>query len=113
MKKVFIIGPTSGLPKLNIDVFNAVAEKLERMGHVAVIPHELFHAEENGIAGVSMNEARTRMVDAMLECDATVLLGWENDPFAPALLLAARRAIKPVVRVDRIPIELKLQRTAA
>jgi len=114
MAKVFLIGPTVGIELLNIRVFNAVASKLEDMGHTAVIPHELFHEEENGITGIGEREARMRMVDALLECDKAVMIGAiDSDLFAPALLLAARRRIMDVVRVDRIPIELKIENTSA
>lgn len=108
MAKVFLIGPTVGLPRLNIDVFVPVAEKLQRMGHEAVIPHDLFHEEENGMNGLSENEARMRMVDELLTCDAAVLLpDHHQDSFANALLFNARKRIMNVVPVTRVSIDLK------
>jgi hypothetical protein len=114
-KVVFIIGPMVGLERLNLDVFRAVADKVEGMGHVAVVPHDLFHEEENGIAGIPVAEARERMRAEMDRSDAVVALGdiTHLDPFAWPLLLHARRNIMNVVRVDRITIDLKIEKTKA
>lgn len=107
--RIFIIGPTVNLPELNKQAFNAVADRIERMGHVAVVPHELFYEEENGLAGLTVKEALERMRREMLTCDAVVNIGdiTHHEPFAWPLQLHARRNIMREIRVDRVTIELQ------
>ena len=114
MAKVFLIGPTVNLPRLNMDVFVAVAGKLQRMGHEAVIPHDLFHEEENGMNGLTADEAFQRMADELDTCKHAVLVGdvSGHDPFAGKLLFYARRRIMSVVPVSRISIDLKPETVA-
>ena len=114
MAKIFLIGPTVNLPRLGLDVFVAVAGKLQRMGHEVVIPHDLFHEEENGMNGLTVEEALERMTDELDTCKHAVLVGdvSGHDPFAGKLLFYARRRIMSVVPVSRICIDLKSEPVA-
>lgn len=92
MAKVYLIGPSIGLAKLNLQTFEAVAKKLEGMGHSVVIPHTLFHPEENEKNGLSFPEQMKRRVDALEECEVAVTLpGFSEDRCGSLEYLTAKQ----------------------
>jgi hypothetical protein len=110
-KTIFLLGPTVNLPQLNVDTFRHVAERLRHLGHLVIIPHDLFFDEESGLKGMTVDAARERMRSEMDNCDAVVIVGeiTAHEPFAWPLLLHARRQIMQIVPMDRITIDLKPQ----
>lgn len=83
ISRTYIIGPTVGLPELNIGTFRAVKSKIETLRNEVVIPHELFFEEENSRSGISDNEAIARRLAEVQKCTNVVLIpGWSDDAIA-------------------------------
>jgi hypothetical protein len=80
----------TGIPNYNFDAFDAKRDEIAAAGHIPVSPADLDRAmgfeptSELSVAGVPIDGAFLRFaiqrdVDAILQCDAIVMLeGWEN-----------------------------------
>lgn len=74
MKRIYISGPMTGLPKLNIPAFHAEAERLRKLGHEVVNPVEL-----NRYPTPSWRECMRNDLRALLDCDTVAVLdGWQH-----------------------------------
>lgn len=103
MPKVYIIGPTVGFPMLNLATFNKVAEVLVKMGLEPVVPHHLFHDEDNAKGGLSFHDALMRRRNALYECDCALLIpGYSEDRFGCIEALSAKQMEIPRYRMDEI-----------
>jgi hypothetical protein len=88
--RVYIGGPMTGYPHFNFPAFDAKRDELRAAGHLPISPADLdraigfdpadAHAVQNiPIDREFMKFAVQRDVDALLQCDAIVLLpGWEK-----------------------------------
>lgn len=117
--RVFISGPMTGLPFLGFPFFDAKRDALRELGHIPVSPADLDRAV--GFDPVDESEDATedrdflraaiqRDVDAILGCDAIVMLdGWEASKGARAELAVAQwfdlRVFYPK---DTIPTALRV-----
>lgn len=91
----YIIGPTVGIERLNIDTFLKVREVLKATdpGQAVVIPHELFTDDEQRT--MSIPEAQRRRCEVARKAAEVRYIGnWHGDRFAELEILAAKRANK-------------------
>jgi nucleoside 2-deoxyribosyltransferase len=74
IKKVYISGPITGMPRLNKRAFKAAAKTLSKQGMQSVNPHD------NGVPPAEAWEKHMRAdIKLLMDCDAVVMLkGWEN-----------------------------------
>lgn len=73
MKRIYIAGPVTGLPKLNRPAFEAAAETLRAVSHEPVIPHDHVPAH------ACWKSAMKICLPELLGCDYVALLpGWED-----------------------------------
>ena len=87
MAHVYISGPMTGLPELNVPAFNEAAAKLRQAGHVAVNP-----AEINPSADADWHACMRADIKALCDCDTLVLLpGWQHSKGAQLELHIAHR----------------------
>jgi len=101
MAKAYIIGPTLGMNRLNIDAFRAMAGKLEKMGHDPIVPHDLFNDEDNEPGGLTIDEAITRRVAELQNCDLAVMMpGFMIDRIAMQEMTHARAFGLQVVKYE-------------
>lgn len=104
MPKVYLIGPTVGLSRLNLDTFEKVAEKARLKGLQAVIPHKLFADEENEPGNLSTEEAIERRAEALAKCDYAVLIpGFYDDYFACRERLVAKTLGIEAIHFHNLP----------
>ena len=105
MKKIYIIGPTLGMDRLNIDAFVQVQEELSEKGVKVIIPHDLFTSADQ--RALSLDEAEQRRVETVLAAqEVRYLYGWYNDRFAQSEMLAAKNAnvlIRPYFQTHTSP----------
>jgi len=89
-KVVYIIGRTSGMPKLNLGTFNAVEGFLHKYGYETIKQHDLFYDDDQH--HLTQQEAMQRRFDALDTCDMVVLLpDWIECSYARAEHNYARR----------------------
>lgn len=78
MAKIYIAGPISGLPNFNRDAFNAEANRLLGLGHVALNPAILPD-------GLEQHEYMAICIEMVKMADQLVMLpGWERSAGARA-----------------------------
>ena len=107
MPRVYIIGATIGFPMLNLNQFQKAAEKIGKMGYSNVVPHYLFHDEENNRGGLSFSESLKRRQEALEECEYAVLLpGFAEDRYASCEAITAKNLSIPRIRFDEIKQKL-------
>ncbi len=103
MLKVFIIGPTIGLDKLNIETFRKVERVLVQKGLEPVVPHDLFSDEENERGGLKREEVLSRFSDGIEGCDAVVTIpGYAEDNYAAIQFIMAGNMELQRVRLDQV-----------
>lgn len=103
MPKAYIIGPTIGFRKLNIELFEKVADVLTERGIEPVVPHHLFADEENEKGRLNFHDALTRRRNALYECDYAILLpGYAEDRFGCLEALSAKQMKIQRFRYDQI-----------
>jgi hypothetical protein len=108
MLKVFIIGRTIGLSKLNIEEFRKVEEVLVQKGLEPVVPHDLFSDEENERGGLMQTEVVSRFGKCMETCDAVVLIpGYADDHYAAIQFIMAGNMGLTRVRLDMVSSLIK------
>lgn len=91
MARVYIIGPTQGLHKLNRQTFDAIAKRIKADGNTPVIPHDLFFDEENQTGGIGYAQALSRRIKELRTCDFAITIpGYSEDRFASAEYAALR-----------------------
>lgn len=94
----YIVGPMSGLPRLNFDAFDDMAASLMIAGYVVLSPADLLRAngiDPEGAADQCTNEDiaffMRANIHALLQCDFAVALpGWERSASARCELHVAR-----------------------
>jgi len=87
LKRVYLSGPMSGLPEMNIPQFNAAAAALRGKGLEVVNPAEIS-VEQPG----SWERSMRADIKALCDCDIIVLLpGWERSKGAHLELHIAHR----------------------
>ena len=73
MKRIYLRGPMTGLPGLNIGTFRAKTTNLRAGGHTVTNPAEL------NPDGGTWNDCMRRDIAALMEWDAvSTLPGWEH-----------------------------------
>jgi hypothetical protein len=86
MKRIYIVGPMTGLPELNFPAFYAAAEKLRATGFDVVNP-----AEINADPDMGWTECMRRDITELVTCSGIFLLpGHERSRGASLELLIAR-----------------------
>lgn len=87
MKRIYIIGPMSGMPEHNFPTFNSEAARLRGLGYDIVNPAEL-----NPEPSKSWNDfMRTELIE-LLSCDTIALLpGWQKSQGAHFEMHVAHR----------------------
>lgn len=99
MPKVYIIGASVGLPKLNLPAFEKVAEVLVQKGLEPVVPHSLFFDEDNERGGLNFEQSLVRRQEALQKCDYAVLLpGYSDDRYAAIEAVTAKN-----FSIQRVP----------
>ena len=115
MSRIYVCGPMSGYPDLNVDAFRTAAWQLQRLGHSSVVPHdvEVAQHEEPCPAGPPVTTQSGHSVACFLRADLTALLdcdgiyvlnGWEAS-------VGARLEVQ-VAAACGIPIEFERFREA-
>jgi hypothetical protein len=103
MLKVFVIGPTVGLNKLNIETFRKVEKVLVQKGLEPVVPHDLFSDEENERGGLTRQEVIERFEKAIENCDAAITVpGYAEDHYAAIQFIMAGNMGLMRVRLDQV-----------
>lgn len=96
MKRIYISGPMTGLPDLNVQAFATAADKLRAFGHYAVNPVEVCA----GLDG-SWHDYMRADIKALCDCDALALLpGWQTSQGAHLELHLAHRLGLEIGSVD-------------
>ena len=71
--RLYVIGPVTGKPDLNREVFEDAKERLRDAGYDVLIPHDVVPPD------ASHEQAMRLSIKAMLGCDGVVVLsGWEG-----------------------------------
>ncbi|HOG36782.1 MAG TPA: DUF4406 domain-containing protein [Paludibacteraceae bacterium] len=85
--KIYISGPMSGMPKLNIAAFETIKKALETIGADVYTPHQ------NGLPkDATYNEHLVRDIELLLSCDAIYQLqGWQESTGAQIEMFIAKR----------------------
>ena len=108
-KKVYLSGPITGKPNLNIDEFEKYEQKFKNLNFEVVNPHKLFNQEEiDKVNKMYENKEMTfeeyhsffMRVDikAMMDCDfIAVLNGHEKSKGANIEVYIARNINMPVI----------------
>lgn len=108
MSRVYIAGPMTGYPAFNFAAFDNKSAEVRAAGHIPVSPADLDRAlgfdpySESATKAVPIDRdflrfAIQRDVDAILQCDAMLLLpGWEKSRGASAERSVATWAGIPV-----------------
>jgi hypothetical protein len=74
MKRIYISGPMTGLPKFNAPAFHAEAARLRALGHEVINPAEL-----NFDPATSWQDCMRNDLKALLDCDTIAVLdGWQQ-----------------------------------
>ena len=74
MKTLYVSGPMTGLPDLNVPAFNAAAAKLRAAGFTVVNPAEL-----NPDPAATWAQCMRADIKALCDCDGLALLpGWTD-----------------------------------
>lgn len=74
MKRIYISGPMTGLPKFNIPAFHAEAERLRALGHEVVNPVEI-----NRDVTAKWSDCMRNAIRGLLDCDTVAVLdGWQH-----------------------------------
>lgn len=93
MKRIYLSGPMSGLPNLNVPAFNAEAARLRALGFEVVNPAELNPGPDTGWHACMRNDLK-----ALLDCDTLVLLpGWQRSSGAHLEMHVAHRVGMAIV----------------
>lgn len=88
-RKIYLIGPTIGITKLNLPAFEALTNKLEAWGHTVVKQHDLFTDTEDRELNHMEQMARRR--NEVARCtDVLLIAGWSDDWMAREEYGAAR-----------------------
>jgi hypothetical protein len=83
-QKVYLIGPMTGLPELNVSMFMAVAAKLRLAGFEVISPAEPSLEETDWAIAMKRN------IRWLLDCEGVVVLpGWESSKGAKIELMIA------------------------
>ena len=100
--KIYISGPMTGLPDLNVPAFNAAAAELRAKGLDVVNPAEL-----NPNPATSWHE-RMLGFKALCDCDTLVLLsGWKTSRGAQLELNIARALDMRIATIDGLLSEFQ------
>lgn len=98
MKKIYISGPMTGLPHLNILAFDFEALRLRKLGYEVVNP-----ADINPDPETTWHECLRNDLKAMLGCDTLALLdGWEGSNGAHLEIHVAHRVGIRIVSAKEI-----------
>ena len=101
MAKIYLIGPSSGLERLNIDTYRAVEKVLKDMGHTVVVPHDLFHEEDNSRGGLTFEQVVKRRQDALVVCEMAVTIpGFSEDRYGNIEFLTAKQFRVKTIRFE-------------
>lgn len=92
--RLYVIGPVTGMPDLNVLEFDDARDDLERHGHDVEIPHDTVPED------AEWNEAMRLSIARMLQCDGVAMLdGWEGSRGATmehAVAMAVRMPARTV-----------------
>jgi len=95
-KKVYLSGPITGKPNLNIDEFQKYEDKFKELNFEVVNPHKLHTEEETKRFG--WHEFMRRDIKAMCDCDfVAVLNDWEKSKGANLEVYMARNVEMPII----------------
>ncbi|VEH23197.1 DUF4406 domain-containing protein [Bordetella hinzii] len=98
MRKIYISGPMTGLPKLNFPAFNAEAMRLRELGYDVINP-----AEINPDPSAPWQDCLRADLRAMLDCDTLALLpGWAKSQGAHLEVHVAHRVGIDIVEAAAI-----------
>lgn len=107
--KLYVAGPMTGLPRWNFDAFAEAAERLRAAGHEVTSPHEFDlddgfdpDAPVEDFTKADLHKAMRRDVEAVLQCEAVILLdGWHVSRGARLEADVAQAIGTPTYLLDR------------
>ena len=93
MKRIYISGPMTGMPRLNFPAFHAEAARLTTLGYEVVNPADLNPDQE-----MCWHECMRRDLAALLTCDSLALMdGWQKSAGAHLEMYVAHRVGMEIV----------------
>lgn len=93
MKRIYISGPMTGMPDLNVSAFRAESDRLRSLGYDVVNPAEL-----NPDPAIGWHECMRRDLAALLTCDTLALLDhWQKSAGAHLEMHVAHRVGMEIV----------------
>ncbi len=108
-KKVYLSGPITGKPNLNIEEFEKYEQKFKNLNYEVVNPHKLFTKEKIDEMNLKLENKEItfeefhayfmrRDIKEMMDCDFVALLkGYENSKGANIEVYIARNINMPIV----------------
>lgn len=95
-KKVYLSGPITGMPNLNIDEFQKYEDKFKNLNFEVINPHKLHTEEET--KSFTWSQFMKQDIKFMVECDfVAVLNGWEKSKGANLEVYIARNIDMPII----------------
>lgn len=105
---IYIAGPMTGIPQWNFPAFDAAAERLRRVGHIAVNPADFdreagFDPAAHEVTKEFLAAALRRDIDAVFAADGVAVLpGWHRSVGARVEVLLAVRLGKPIIDAESL-----------
>lgn len=106
MKKghIYISGPITGRPSLNLAAFRDAAEQIKSFGLIPVVPHDLVEGIDH--EGWEWVDYMRICIKKLVECEAIITLhDWEESPGAIVEVDLARKLnmeVFTIVNLDRL-----------
>lgn len=103
MKKAYLSGPMTGLPKFNFPAFHEAAKELRNMGFEVFNPAESF----NSVTNLPWTTYMRADVEAILDCDLVVCLPkWETAVGARVEVITALSIGLPVYEMEDPSVQI-------
>src|SRR5688572_7215992 len=108
---IYVSGPITGRPELNLPAFRSAEEKIRSLGLRAIVPHDLvegMHPEK-----FLWEDYMRVCIRHMMDCEAVVTLDdWEESPGAKIEVRLARELninVHHIIHVDKIIREVTME----
>lgn len=97
-EKVYISGPITGIPSLNIQAFRDAEQKIRSMGMNPVVPHDLFEGIDT--QDFKWEDFMRGCIKCLMDCDAVITIeGWNDSEEARIEVDLARK-----LKMDVFPL---------